>query len=504
MESWFKIKKYPHIGIPPKYEKSGGLISYIKNPKKIKVHGFYPFIHKEIETRRFRRIIFEDGRRSKFREVAIKKREIYYANNIDSNIYSYYASILQSHYEEKLKKSGIYAVPTAYRTIPLNEGNPQGRNKCNIDFAEEVFNFIRDNPKKKLAAIAVDITGFFDNLDHSLLKKCWVKIMGYNENFLPGDHYNVFKNITKFSYIEEKEIFNEFKNLLFVESKSKIIKQRKVDRISYLKDKNVIAFCESADIKLLRKKNYIKANKFLEDGTKRIKGIPQGSPISSVLANIYMLDFDLHIAKYIQRVGGLFRRYSDDIVIIVPTKYQKNVLKLLDQEIKKLNLEIKPSKTQIFWFFKEAGRFFCFEKNLKVNQFQRNTMFDYLGFSFDGKYTYLKSSSLANYYRKMKKTIRRGVFFSRHTSSQDARGELFKRRLYKRFTYLGASRRKKYMRIPNSSKQWKESTHFDWGNYLSYAYMAARIMRNNKIKGQLRRHWNNFHDYLNATLSVKS
>ena len=58
-------------------------------------------------------------------------------------------------------------------------------------------------------------------------------------------------------------------------------------------------------------------------------GIPQGSPISAVLANIYMLDFDYEINKYLESIGGIYRRYSDDMVAICPLDKKDEVIKLL-------------------------------------------------------------------------------------------------------------------------------------------------------------------------------
>ena len=47
-------------------------------------------------------------------------------------------------------------------------------------------------------------------------------------------------------------------------------------------------------------------------------GIPQGSPISGTLANIYMLEIDKIIAEYIDNLNGYYIRYSDDFIIIIP------------------------------------------------------------------------------------------------------------------------------------------------------------------------------------------
>ena len=47
-------------------------------------------------------------------------------------------------------------------------------------------------------------------------------------------------------------------------------------------------------------------------------GIPQGSPISDVLANIYLLEFDKLVRDHVEKLGGIYTRYSDDILVVAP------------------------------------------------------------------------------------------------------------------------------------------------------------------------------------------
>lgn len=69
-----------------------------------------------------------------------------YATHFDSAIYSYYALEMSKKYEEYLERNAISDNITAYRTI--NKINGQG--KCNIDFAKEVFDFIKRKMSKVL------------------------------------------------------------------------------------------------------------------------------------------------------------------------------------------------------------------------------------------------------------------------------------------------------------------------------------------------------------------
>jgi hypothetical protein len=211
-----------------------------------------------------------------------------------------------------------------------------------------------------------------------------------------------------------------------------------------------------------------------------------------------MLDFDESINnKVTNKYQGIYRRYSDDMIVICGKKYRDNVINFIKKEIKKAKLEIQDTKTQVFEFryFKNESRHRCLEYNLLTNRHQTNTKFEYLGFQFDGERVLLRDASLSNYYRKMKRSISRGKFYARR-SKPSTRGELFKSFLYKRFTTVGSTRRRKYKRDRRNPSKFIKTEHYDWGNFLSYVNLAERIMLGNGIKRQLRRHWEIFHDYM--------
>jgi Reverse transcriptase (RNA-dependent DNA polymerase). len=60
----------------------------------------------------------------------------------------------------------------------------------------------------------------------------------------------------------------------------------------------------------------LKEQIFIEKESK--KGIPQGTSISAVLANVYMIDFDKKVCALLKNLGGMYRRYSDDFIIVIP------------------------------------------------------------------------------------------------------------------------------------------------------------------------------------------
>ncbi|MEN8191899.1 MAG: reverse transcriptase domain-containing protein [Bacteroidota bacterium] len=511
-KDWFKLKKYSHIGMPLKEnERNKWIEDYIKNPDRIEKHSFLPFIHKTSKVRKFRKnYSTEDGNKiikvsidgsKKERSSDTKKRELFYAGHIDSLIFSYYSEILSEKYEQKLKEYFLSDVVLAYRSIPVNKNKPNGTKKCSIDFANDTFKYISEFKANDFIAIAFDIKGFFDNLSHENLRDVWVKLLGDQLKLHP-DHFNIYKSITRYTYVDLIDLFNEFQNKIFVRTRGKNgkynpIRRKKISKIKYLRKEGAIAFCTKKEF--LKVKNKLLKNSktaINENGNLVYKnfGIPQGSPISSILANLYMLNFDKTINDYIKLKGGIYRRYSDDMVVVCPKAEKDNIIKLMSKEItsKDINLEIQDKKTQIFHFKRTDEGLICGQEFENIINWNKNFM--YLGFEFDGEIVLLKSASLSNYYRKMKRTIRRAKHFSENPENAN-HNEIFKRRILKKYSYKGAKRRRKWVKNKNGLGFIK-SDFYNWGNFLSYAYKAENIMMKNKIKIQTRRHWNKLNDLL--------
>lgn len=506
-KDWFKVKRYPHIDQPIEGKmRLEWVENYILNPDKIAKHSFLPFIHRTIYQRRFRKEYnLDTGKKITYlkkeeeleRYPDRKLREIFYASHLDALVYSYYAHVLNEKYEEKIKKYNLGEIINAYRSVPINPTIKDSPNKCNIDFANDAFKYILDYPEDEFSVIAFDISGFFDNLDHKLLREIWKEIL--DVEVLPPDHFNVFKNITRFSHVDIVDIFNEFQNEIITrkrdtKGKHLPVKRKRVAKIQFLKSQNAIAFCTKQEFLKVKNKLLQPSKTFKnKDGSIIYKnfGIPQGSPISAVLANMYLLHFDNVIRKFVENCGGIYRRYSDDMVVVCPLNKKDDISELIYDEIKKYCLEIQKKKTQIFRFKKQNDRLICGQEFLTEINWNKN--FVYLGFEFDGLNTTIKSGSIANYYRKMKRSIRR----SKHFSTKDSKNQdlIFKRRLYKRFTFKGIKRYKKY-KWNETEKKFIKSEDFNWGNFLSYADKASKTMVNNKIKSQMRNHWRIFHQEL--------
>lgn len=508
-KDWFKLKKYPHIGFPLKsHDRSNWVEEYILNANKIADHSFLPFIHHKKKVRKFRKEYCEktgkllckilDGKKQFRYKAKPKERELYYASHLDALVYSYYAEILSHKYDVLLASMGLDDVVTAYRKIPVSSSSK--KNKCNIDFAVDVFETIINYPDNEFVVLAFDIKGFFDNLNHSKLRNKWKDVLGSPSKPLPDDHFNVFKNITRYSYVDLVGIFKEFQNEIFVNATSKkksVITRKRVSKIKYLKKSNAVAFCTQKEFlnvknKLIKKVRFVK-DEFGVTGTKNF-GIPQGSPISAILANIYMLDFDANIFNYLKDFGGIYRRYSDDMIVVCPANMKDDVINQFGKEITNIDLEIQEKKTQIFRFKRRDNILTCGQEF--PGGINENKNLIYLGLEFDGLNAKIKSASISGYYRKMKRTVKRAKHFS-NIPSRKYSGELFKARLLKKFTHVGSERRLKY--VWNSSKNHFEiSNHFDWGNFISYAKKASKIKFPNSIYSQTKRHWNTLHKLLGS------
>ena len=75
----------------------------------------------------------------------------------------------------------------------------------------------------------------------------------------------------------------------------------------------------------------------------QLKGLPQGSPMSPVLSNLYLERFDRDMATE----GFRLIRYSDDFVVLCrEVMEEENCMARVDISLKRLGLALKPEKTQ--------------------------------------------------------------------------------------------------------------------------------------------------------------
>lgn len=377
---------------------------------------------------------------------------------MDAHIYSYYSNnILGPKYEEILSKDiNLSNCINAYRRIPVEGGTT---NKCNIHFARDVFNFIKG---KECIAFTLDITSFFDSLNQKYLKEQWCKLIG--KETLPPDHYNIFKSLTRFAYVEMGNPYKNKKGLLTI---------FRIKHINDLRRDGVQAICDSP--KEFREKvvktGLIKTNSKDKKGNKikDIKGIPQGTALSAFLANLYMLEFDKKLYNEVEvKFKGLYRRYSDDIVIICAKNDYEYLEQYIHRKIQDYHLDIQKEKTRTWIFKKENEILKSFE--LVNGEEVSNRSLQYLGFEFDGVNILLKSTSIAKYYRNLKRLIRaKANRASRYKKTSPQLRRIYRKQIYRRFTHLGTGCKKR--------------------NYINYIIAASKILEEPKIRKQLSRSW---------------
>jgi RNA-directed DNA polymerase len=418
-EPWFRRRGYLHFDRPIGYDSAQNIVS---SKTHIEKRSFFPFLtFKIISTK-----VKWDANLHKL-VTNPKERKVAYASHIDSHIYSYYASILSKQYETEILKSGLSENILAFRAL----------DKSNINFAADAFDAI--SKIGECHALGLDIKGFFDTLNHGILKNAWATVLG--TDLLPKDHYAVFKAVTKYSQVELDDVLD----LLSISKHNPKSLTRRL--------------CSPEEFR-----NKVRASGLIQPH-KDIRGIPQGSPISALLSNIYMLEFDKKLAAYVKSLGGKYFRYCDDMLFVVPISEKHPCLDFATETIKELKLEIQNTKTERRDFTYVNG-YLTTEKPLQ-----------YLGFLFDGERIHLRSASLARYAERVRKGIKLAkATMKKRNQSRVARGNhplpLFMNRLIKRYTFFGRR------------------------NFVSYGYRAARIMNSSSIRKQLRPLWRKFQNAL--------
>ncbi|MGR5187434.1 reverse transcriptase domain-containing protein [Photobacterium damselae] len=414
-----------------------------------------------------------------------KVRPICYASHIDSLIYSYYSELLYYDYEKLIVGNNLEDNVLAFRKSP-------SKNKvCNIDHSLKAFNDIRNYNKS--IVLAFDVSSFFDILDHQILKDKWLQVVQQSTkvNKLPDDHFSVFKSITSYSYVDRDEVYDLFK---ISKSNPKKI-SRSLKREMYFKTlpneiypviktnpKNKKSFrtriCSQQAFRVLSRKKKLKIKKnFCK------KGIPQGSPISGLLSNIYMIDFDIKIKGYVECLGGKYYRYCDDLLCIIPIKEHSKLIEAsreLENFVYNLAIEFKldvnKDKTEKYAFMpdeilnanyknKDNKPARLHSSKLSCAKISDDDLFysrlQYLGFKFDGNEITIRSSSMSRYHKK----LRRGVkYHLRLKNKHDPDGSLKRFKIRKLYSHVGVN------------------------NFPRYVYRSANIMNSEAIRKQINKH----------------
>ncbi|MBG6234015.1 hypothetical protein IWX76_000570 [Pedobacter sp. CAN_A7] len=423
-----KIKTYKHFDYIFDFRNEGHKVKAMVSDtslRQVAEHSFTPHLKILTKTPRYK---FDEE--SDTYNLETKIRPISFASHFDSYIYSFYAFTLNQAYQRYIKTGGFEQCVLAYRS-DLNGA-------CNIQFAKRAFDSIKSMCQShgKCTSIALDITGYFDNIDHTVLKEKWCDIIGLPN--LPKDQYKVFRSLTNYSYV----------------SKASLLKHFDLDLNKFNNWRTLLDLIP-ADLAgpsyrekfgLLRKRQLVVRNKPKtdKDGNITCRGIPQVSQMSSVLSNIYLIDFDKWLNNLSKILDFHYFRYCDDLLIVCKSenaKYLiseiiasiKNEFKLTIQERKSEIIEFRPNCKGIVRAFNAKG---VDKRNISKSNEQRfYKNLQYLGFEYNGMNIYIRPGSLSRYFRIAKGRILKTMMmaYGKKTKIQ----KIYRKQLFLKYSHFG-------------------------------------------------------------------
>ncbi|MCB1057477.1 MAG: hypothetical protein KDD11_18410 [Acidobacteria bacterium] len=441
---WYRSRSYAHFDRPLSRARAENLVT---TPEKVARHSFWPLILNP------KRVVSLRSNVTGSRQRHIKLRPIAFAAHSDSHIFSYYARILTSRLEEEYEGIGeTFAL--AYRRFAPP--------RCNLHFAQSAFEEIsREAPKD---VIAIDVEAFFDSIDHSLLKTAWRKLLGVDR--LPSDHFAVLHACTRDYAIDLPRLREALGGEV----------RRRAGKGGYpICDpakfrENVVPRIQPRHqlVQLLKKKE-------IDDGDPHL-GIPQGLPISAVLANLYMLDADKILVSKISALGGTYRRYSDDILVIIDPDHSRQAEEFVYKELGKVHLSANKKKTRRHRFSVLENRLCCRALDEERNEHSESAV-SYLGLTFDGSRTAIRDSTVSRFLKKAKSAIRN----AERTARRQGAERLKRRKLYTRLTTLGYGSAYGTMSSNNP-----RSADVPRPGFFKYVALAIRVTKSESIRKQQR------------------
>lgn len=390
---WFKARHYKHFDVQVDAKFADGDAS---NPAFVATHDWLPLIHYVKREKRYKP---KDGR------TVYKDRDIMYASHRDACILGRYANCLSNSLEEYYSMYGLREHVIAYRKL----------GKSNYAFSADAYRFSQLN--SPCIVLCFDITGFFDHLDHSIIKDRLKRVLGLNE--LPVDWYKVFRHVTNFKKIARADLATH----PVFGPRLKLMTHAPIATI--------------ADIKRAGVPIIVNSNKY---------GIPQGTPISSAISNLYMIDLDSRMSHICGQRGALYQRYSDDILIVCRPEHEAYITAELNAAVDLHKLEIKPEKTERVEFDPAKPK-----------------AFQYLGFNVSPNGATIRHNSLGRQWRKFKRGIRKARRDGELAIREGRAVEIYTKKLRKKFSPVGIR------------------------NFSAYARNAAKAFGSKQIIEQVRR-----------------
>jgi hypothetical protein len=226
--------------------------------------------------------------------------------------------------------------------------------------------------------------------------------------------------------------------------------------------------------KLLMPMSELRKRRELIQKNTSVHGIPQGSSISAVLSNIYMMEFDAACDRLLKTYNGLYMRYSDDSIFIFPNTSPTQAKSLYDVILKIVkripNLTLSPQKTKIFYFRENKIE----NLGAEIGNENKKTYIDYLGFTFDGQHVQIRGKTISKYYYRVYKKI---DTIKRHNADPTRAKKDGTRNLYEIYSIKGTrtSNRRFLNYIQRCERIWGKRERLSRVLYAHYGKIKRRL-----------------------------
>lgn len=137
-----------------------------------------------------------------------------------------------------------------------------------------------------------------------------------------------------------------------------------------------------------------------------VRGLPQGSPLSPFMLNMYMTEFDYNITMYCREHNLVYTRYVDDIIISGYEKFDKVAVITTVLDNLPAGMRINGDKTRfgsVNWKNWNLGLMYNNEGNLTVGyrakKLMKNKIHNYNSSENRDRTEYVKLSGLLAYYK---------------------------------------------------------------------------------------------------------
>lgn len=236
-----------------------------------------------------------------------------FASHRDSCILSKYSADLVQRLDAWYVRVGLEDTAIAYRSL----------GKSNYHFAVVVQNYVRAHDP--VTILCFDVTGFFDNLNHAILKKRLKWLLEVNE--LSDDWFKVFRTITKYRCVKLVDLKA---NPVFA---SRMLQRRTRTLLATMEE------LVAAGIEIHKNPSAIHKNP-------NAHGIPQGTPISASMSNLYMVELDQKLKAEADKRGALYQRYSDDILVACHPDQADELEAIVMAAVREEVLEVQTTRTE--------------------------------------------------------------------------------------------------------------------------------------------------------------